>query len=935
MALVQVLPLLVQGIGNPIVKTVIAEDRVETELKKVLRGRRNMTEDEKRILGFCIGRWTHLAMLDEQMPRSTLYRVAKKLCGRKWLLHRRARGYITTKRGTQMLQESSGGVEALKEDRPLEKGDLVEKKGKRKPKKRPVNLIAIKKSLELPDKIINCLPSLYPPLEKVPTPTHKAIIELIWAEISDRRWPIIHDHRLNFLDFGDIFTWKTSLAKFCAYMVGIEDVDSCVIESSTERGRSLWVRRGASGAITFKRDILEMSLVCLDDYSDADTEAKKAAAHLLRGRTRIPVGNEMQMVRCVTIVNLNPKQGDTIFKKTGFNKSVIRRVMPCDMDVIEIPGLIKTGQKALDAAKIFGSLKMEEPTSSCVKYREELDNYSKELFTEEGRNYIDIEGLLNIARGFTGYELTASEAIRYTLYKISLPYHTLGWLREEWIEGFRERPIDKVKKMPTSEMGITRTSSQIPVERDKKDFENIQDTIKFQEEYQDELNKLKKFNMEIEEFKEFLKQKDMTLKRISQIFVEEGYGVPSPERCENAVQEIEKKYRDIQGRDRAILEEFKKANEWLSKTYIKPLTDSEHRIKIYEEWWDYLWDKIFNIKKIGQISPISEMIDKSPLVVSQKGTLKEWMDEKKTALEEVMRALREKHLARIGKVDTFSGWVKACELMLNDSSLSEELKNELGQVSMEKYRKLSTEIKRNLISYLKKEDAPTRDITQELMGLRLIRKVTIFGSSKLEGIDGNTYPLDEFDFSKYKAKEEWLTVDRCKGEALCLLTPKIENKTLKDLNRYNTREAFAQPKKTEEEMTKWEKVAIGSVTAGFGAYGIYLILKNRKDKMEQDLLSAKRLNGKDEKIPINQPDELTYREKNKLQLTPEPEIIPSHQSYYKGRPVKIIEQGEYTYTIRLQSGEDIPVRKSEVTLREEQKLTSNLLYRKILEYPPA
>jgi len=440
-----------------------------------------MTQDEKRILGFCIGKWRHLAMLEEQISRSTLYRVAKKLCGRKWLLHRRTRGYMTTKRGTQLLEESPSGVERLKEDKRLGKGDLVEKEGKRKPKKRPVNLIAIKKLLELSDNILNCLPSLYPPLERAPTPTHEAVIELIWAEASSRRWPITHDHRLNFLNFGDIFTWKTSLAKFCAYMEGVKDVDSCLIESCTERGRSLWVRRGASGAITFKRDILEMPLVCLDDYGDADTEAKKAAAHLLRGRTKIPVENEMQMVPCVTIVNLNPKQGDTIFKKTGFNKSVIRRVMPCDLDVIEIPGLIKTGQEALDAAKILGPLKMKEPASSCVKYREKLHNYSEKLFTEEGRNYIDIEGLLNIARGFTGYGFTASEAIRHTLYKASLPYHTLGWLRAEWVQDFQgekatlikpKTPIpekiegkEKARKVPSA------TQEHIQVAQKTKEFE--------------------------------------------------------------------------------------------------------------------------------------------------------------------------------------------------------------------------------------------------------------------------------------------------------------------------------------------------------------------------------------------------------------------------------------------------------------------------------
>lgn len=922
MGLMQFLRLLIQGLGSPIVGTVVLEDRVEIEPNIFLRGGRDMIQDERRILGFCMGKWTHLTVLEEQISRSTLYRIAKKLCGRKWLLHRRARGYITTKRGTQMLKESQGGVEALKEDTSSQKGVLREKEEPRELKRPPVNLPAIRKFLKLSDETVDCFPSLYPPLRKMPTPTHRAMAELLLAEVCDRAWPLSDFHHLNFLNFGATLRWKTHLALFCAYMVMKEgeDISSYLIEASLESGYSFWIRGRSSGNPIFKRQILQKPYVCLEDYHKADTASKRATGHLLSGRLKIPWQNTMESIFCVAMVNLNPWPGKTLLQKTGFDNPVIRRLIPCDFNAIEIPkNLREIGNEATDAAKDSGPLAKEKPRFDCKDYKHELIEYTRKLFTQEGQELIDTDGLLNLARGLTGYGLTASEAIRYTLYKTSLPYHTVGWLRLKWIQGFRERPVDRIKKMPAPEMEITKTSSQIPVERDKKDFENIQDTIKFQEEYQDELNKLKKFNMEIKEFKEFLEQKDISLKRISQIFIEEGYGVPSPERCENAVQEIEKKYRDIQGRDWPVLREFKKANEWLSKTYIKPLTDSEQRIKIYKERWNYLWEKISNIKKIDQITAISEMVDKSPLVVSQKGRLKELIEKKRTALEETTRALREKHLFRISKVDTFPGWVKAYELILNDSSLSEELKNELGQVLMEKYRKLSIEIKRNLISYLKKEDAPARDITQELMGLGLIRKVTIVGSSKLEGIDGNTYPLDEFDFSQYQLEENFsgvLTIDRCKEEALCLLTPKIENKTPKDLDRHNIREAFAQPKKTEEEMTKWEKVVIGSVTAGFGAYGTYSFLKNRKDKMEQDLLSARRLNEKDEEIPINQLDELTYREENKLQLTSEPEITPGHQNYYEGQKVWIIEQGEYTYTIRLQSGEDIPVKKSEVTLRK-------------------
>ena len=77
-----------------------------------------------------------------------------------------------------------------------------------------------------------------------------------------------------------------------------------------------------------------------------------------------------------------------------------------------------------------------------------------------------------------------------------------------------------------------------------------------------------------------------------------------------------------------------------------------------------------------------------------------------------------------------------------------------------------------------------------------------------------------------------------------------------------------------------------------------------------------RLNGKDEKIPINQVDRLTYREENKLQLDSETQITPNDRTYYKGALVKIIDQGEHSYTIRDATGKDICVSKNEITLRK-------------------
>lgn len=391
-----------------------------------------MNDDEIKILRFRMGEWKTLKPLEEQISRSTLYKLAKSLCGRNLLVHRKGKGYMTTKRALRELDEyqvQQVQTESLQEV-PSEAKPAV-------PKKAPVDLPAIQDLLKLSDRQVNMLQSLYPPLKKVPTVTHEAIIELLWAEVCDRQWPEKEDHHLNFLTFGDTFTWKTSCAQFCAYMISGEEITAYLIEPSTESGGSLLVRKKATGEIASERGVLQKPYLCLEDYHQAKSDRKAAAVHLLKGRTRVPMENGTLDIRCVTMVNLNPDptKPDNLFDRTGFDAPQIRRFVPCNLDAIKLPNLRRIGQEALDAARQTGALELKEPVASCRPDREEMIEWAETLFTQEGQPHIDIEGLLNIARGMTGYGLSPSKAIRWVLYKVSLPYHTVGWLRPKWVEG--------------------------------------------------------------------------------------------------------------------------------------------------------------------------------------------------------------------------------------------------------------------------------------------------------------------------------------------------------------------------------------------------------------------------------------------------------------------------------------------------------------------
>ncbi|MBA7490510.1 hypothetical protein ES702_01048 [subsurface metagenome] len=607
-------------------------------------------------------------------------------------------------------------------------------------------------------------------MQKVPTPTHQAMVELCWAEVCDRKWPVTNDHHLTFANSGGIFAWKTNGGKFCAHMAVGKDIIPYIINLSIEGGHSLWVRKTGGGTIIYKREILGAPFLCLDDYHKADSGAQKAAEPFLTGSIKIPLENQTQTIGPVSLVNLNPKKGATIFDKTKFDGRLIRRLVPCDLDVIDLPDLKETGEEALDAAKKFGPFKMEKPTSSCTEYRKELIDYSERLFTKEGRDYIDIDGLLNIARGFTGYEFTPSEAVRYVLYKVSLPYHTVGWLRPEWVEGFgKEKSIAMTAKVEGGK------EKKIVY---KRDLQTVKEVIKFREEYKNELSRLEKWTAEIEELKKFL---NPGWEKINQVLVEEGYEVPSPEACEGAVEEVSKIYTNIQERDWDTLENLKEANNWLNDKYIKLLREAKQRIEAYEKLWGWIRELISNAKKTSEIPPIRKIIEESPLPASGKHELKEIIDQKEATLK------KKKQL-------------KTEELV----SYLQEMK-ELG----------------DSFDYQKREKQ-ARDITEDLLEIEFIKKE----DEHLRGKNGQVYALDAFNLLKCAdifSSINWR--DAC-CQALTLLTG-IKYKT-KTERTQNFSFSGSQKEGEKEKMPTWGKWALGLGITGVAAYSVYSLLKNRK-----------------------------------------------------------------------------------------------------------
>jgi len=146
----------------------------------------------------------------------------------------------------------------------------------------------------------------YHPLRDVPTPQHRAMLELALAALVLRQHTDQEEHHAGFLFLGPTLTWKTSAGRFLCLAAGV-DPSTHVVDLASEAGKSLWIRRGPSGEIVAERTLLDAPLVVLDELQLADPAVHRAIAPFLSGRRRVPVENSLRTISPVPILTMNAR----------------------------------------------------------------------------------------------------------------------------------------------------------------------------------------------------------------------------------------------------------------------------------------------------------------------------------------------------------------------------------------------------------------------------------------------------------------------------------------------------------------------------------------------------------------------------------------------------------------------------------------------------
>ena len=378
---------------------------------------------DRLILEFCATDYQHLKPLLETISKGTLYRHVRRLVQMGWL-QKVQNFYRTTEAGQRQLAESAQPSPPT--------------------------------SLE----------TAYPPLRKVPTPVHQAMIALIFAAIVARQHQIRIDRHPYFVCAGETLHWKTSLGLFVCHALRLDPVHH-VVDCGNESGRSLSIRRNGKGQIVFKRTLLDAPFLVLDEFSSADPSLRQPLNLFISGRMVVPFENQQITIQPVPLLTLNPKKKSTLEECLGLSAPQIRRGIMVNLDTVAMPNLIEKGEVALIAAQEHPPIILSAPTVDCQTHHRPIVQLIEKILRPEAHYRVDAQGMVNLCSGMTGLLPDPLTAITQVGYALGLLAETLNWTRPGWNDSVmafslasKSRPSEKVllENLSTSPSGLTTNS---------------------------------------------------------------------------------------------------------------------------------------------------------------------------------------------------------------------------------------------------------------------------------------------------------------------------------------------------------------------------------------------------------------------------------------------------------------------------------------------
>ena len=345
---------------------------------------------DRTILEHCRDAFRPLSELRQQVPQGSRYRHVNLLC-KLGFLEKESSFYRTTESGRRALVTAST------------------------------------------NRTFDGFATVYAPIVEVPTPTHRAMSELIFAAAVARHHKIRPDRHPFFAAVGQTLRWKTSVGQFCCYALGLDPAHH-IVECGSETGKSLAIRRDHSGAILFKRDLLDGSFVVLDEYLCADPSVRPSLQLFLTGRLEMPFENSQLTIKPVPLLTLNVRDRPTLEARIGLSAPQIRRGLIANFDKVAIPDLAMVGDRALLAANQAPPLKLDAPTVDCARYQVVIVQALRHILAPASHSRIDVQVVMTLCSGMSAFLHDAETAIVQVLYGVGMLAETMEWTNPGWIE---------------------------------------------------------------------------------------------------------------------------------------------------------------------------------------------------------------------------------------------------------------------------------------------------------------------------------------------------------------------------------------------------------------------------------------------------------------------------------------------------------------------
>ena len=274
---------------------------------------------------------------------------------------------------------------------------------------------------------------IYLPMQHLPSPQHRATLELTTAAVVARKAGLREDHHPGVVLMGPTLVAKTTAAKFECLLLGVAPGET-IIDLTTESGRSLLGRRDGKGNLAFKRDLLDGPLIVFDDFLEAEASLRPSVHHFLSGRLVVPVDNTILRIATVSFITLNPRPKPTLEEQTSFSTAQLRRLVVTNLANVALPDLAIVGHHALEAAAKQGPLPLPPPTVNAETWRSRIVSLVREILLPQVWSRVDTEMIITMVTGMSAFITDPERAIQQTVYDYAITAETLGYTRLGWIE---------------------------------------------------------------------------------------------------------------------------------------------------------------------------------------------------------------------------------------------------------------------------------------------------------------------------------------------------------------------------------------------------------------------------------------------------------------------------------------------------------------------